>query len=162
MATTTAASTGSGSTFNDARANLRLTPEKYTTLNELLDHNKPEVMEELVQTFGEQGITGFLRLTGAINSGGSADQIEYFEEGRRHRIVTGVTDGLDDDLQNLSVTADDGGSPAGKGTALGPNDVIMDSATGRRYVVTNADGSPTGADDYKLCTIKERSSLHTS
>ena len=148
MATITAASEASGSTFNDAKANLRLTPEKYTTLNTLLDHNKPEVMEELVHTYGEQGITGFLRLTGAVNSGGASDQIEYFEEGRRHRLVTGVTDGLDGDAQNLSVTAD-----STDGTAIGPNDVIMDSNDGRRYVVVSADGTPGTADDYGLISL---------
>ena len=76
MATTAAAAGG----LDGAPANLRLTPEKYTTIDTLLDHNKPEVMEEHVQTYGEQGITGFLKLTVAINSGGSSDQIEYFEE----------------------------------------------------------------------------------
>ena len=159
MATIAAASEAAGSTFNDAKANLRLTPEKYTTLNTLLDHNKPEVMEELVHTYGEQGITGFLRLTGAVNSGGASDQIEYFEEGRRQRLVTGVTDSKGStttaDNITLSVTADDSGSGAtvGKGTALGPNDVVMDSADGRRYVVISADGSPTAADDYVLMTL---------
>ncbi len=148
MATIAAASEAAGSTFNDAKANLRLTPEKYTTLNTLLDHNKPEVMEELVHTYGEQGITGFLRLTGAVNSGGASDQIEYFEEGRRHRLVTGVTDGISGDAQNLSVTAD-----STDGTAIGPNDVIMDSADGRRYVVVSADGTPGTADDYGLISL---------
>ena len=139
MATITAASTGSGSTANDALANVRLTPEKYTTLNELLDHNKPEVMEELVQTFGEQGITGFLRLTGAINSGGSADQIEYFEEGRRHRTITGSTDdaaGTNPDSTVLHFSAD-----TDNGAAIGANDVVMDSANGRRFVVASVTDS---------------------
>ena len=152
MATTAAAASG----LDVAPANLRLTPEKYTTIDTLLDHNKPEVMEELVHTYGEQGITGFLKLTGAINSGGSADQIEYFEEGRRHRLVTGVTDSkgsdsdpnFDADTITLSVTAD-----STDGTPIGPNDVIMDSANGRRYVVISADGSPTAADDYVLMTL---------
>ena len=84
MATTAAAAGG----LDGATANLRLTPEKYTTIDTLLDHNKPDVMPQLVETYGDQGITGFLKLTGAINSGGTADQIEYFEEGRRHRLVT--------------------------------------------------------------------------
>jgi hypothetical protein len=148
MATITAASEAAGSTFNDAKANLRLTPEKYTTLNTLLDHNKPEVMEELVHTYGEQGITGFLRLTGAVNSGGASDQIEYFEEGRRHRLVTGSTDGKSGDAINLSVSAD-----STDGTAIGPNDVIMDSDDGRRYVVVSADGTPGTADDYGLISL---------
>ena len=152
MATTAAAAGG----LDGATANLRLTPEKYTTIDTLLDHNKPDVMPQLVETYGDQGITGFLKLTGAINSGGTADQIEYFEVGRRHRLVTGVTDskGSDSDPNfkadeiTLSVTAD-----STDGTPIGPNDVVMDSANGRRYVVISADGSPTAADDYVLMTL---------
>ena len=131
MATTAAAASG----LDSAPANLRLTPEKYTTLNTLLDHNKPEVMEELVKTYGEQGITGFLKLTGAINSGGSADQIEYFEEGRRHRTITGsLDDSNTGDQCELHVTAD-----STNGVPIGPNDVLMDSKDGTRFIVIDAD-----------------------
>ena len=126
MATIAAAASG----LDIANADLRLTPEKYTTIDTLLDHNKPEVLEELVHTYGEQGITGFLKLTGAINSGGSADQIEYFEEGRRHRLVavnsTGVN-GVSGDQMVLNFDA--------ASNAIGVNDVIMDTVDGRRYVV---------------------------
>ena len=144
MATTAAAAGG----VDGAPANLKLTPEKYTTIDTLLDHNKPDVMPQLVETYGDQGITGFLKLTGAINSGGTADQIEYFEVGRRHRLVTGVTDSVDDDQITLSVTAD-----STDGTPIGPNDVVMDTANGQRFVVISADGSPTAADDYVLMTL---------
>ena len=150
MATITAASEASGSTFNDAKANLRLTPEKYTTLNTLLDHNKPEVMEELVHTYGEQGITGFLRLTGAVNSGGSSDQIEYFEEGRRHRTITGsLDDAASGDQVELHATAD-----STDGLPIGPNDVVMDSDDGRRYLVIDANTSDPGtAAEYMLASL---------
>ena len=131
MATITGASAAAGG-LDGAKANLRLTPEKYTTIDTLLDHNKPEVMEELVHTYGEQGITGFLKLTGAINSGGSADQVEYFEEGRRHRTVTGYADNAADD--QITLLLQTMRTPAGKGTAIGPNDVVMDS-DGQRFVV---------------------------
>ncbi len=142
MATITAASTGSGSTFADAKSDLRLTPEKYTTLNELLDHNKPEVMEELVQTFGEQGITGFLKLTGAVNSGGSADQVEYFEEGRRHRTISVTeTKSRVGDQTTIVFSAD-----TTNGIPFGANDVLMDSSDGTRYIVKSVTTStvPTG------------------
>ena len=144
MATTAAAASGV-----DAKpAHLRLTPETYTTVGTLLDHNKDFVMPELVETYGDQGITGFLKLTGAIQSGGTSDEVRYHEVGRRHRLVTGVTDGLDGDQQNISVTAD-----GTAGTALGPNDVLMDSADGRRYVVILADGTPFTTDDYTIASL---------
>ena len=46
-------------------------PEKYITIGELLEHNAPDNRDLLVKTYGDQGITGFLKLTGAITSGGS-------------------------------------------------------------------------------------------
>ena len=142
MATTNAASTAAGSTFADAKANVRLTPEKYTTIDTLLDHNKPEVMEELVQTFGEQGITGFLKLTGAINSGGSADQVEYFEEGRRHRTISVNSSGTTASSQTLTINV---AADSDDGLAVGANDVIMDTADGKRYVVTATNNADPGS-----------------
>ena len=59
-------------------------PEKYTTIDELLDVNKPDVRDELIKAYGDQGITGFLKLTGAVRSGGTADFVQWYEEGRRH------------------------------------------------------------------------------
>jgi len=144
MATTAAAAGG----VDGAAANLRTTPETYTTIGTLLDQNKDFVMPQLVETYGDQGITGMLKLTGAINAGGTSDEVRYHEVGRRHRLVTGVTDSVDDDQVTLSVTAD-----ATDGSALGPNDVVMDSADGRRYVVISADGTPATADDYVLMTL---------
>ena len=144
MATIAAAAGG----VDGAPANLRLTPETYTTIGTLLDHNKDFVIPELVEVYGDQGITGMLKMTGAINSGGTSDEVRYHEVGRRHRLVTGVTDSADDDQITLSVTAD-----STDGTAIGPNDVVMDSANGQRFVVISADGSPTAADDYVLMTL---------
>ena len=59
MATIAAAAGG----LDGAPADLRLTPEAYTTIGTLLDHNKDFVIPELVETYGDQGITGFLNLT---------------------------------------------------------------------------------------------------
>jgi hypothetical protein len=50
----------------------RTTAETYAALNDLIGTNKELVMENLVETYGDQGITGFLKMTGAITSGGSA------------------------------------------------------------------------------------------
>jgi len=148
MATTAAAAGG----VDGAPANLRLSPETYTTVGDLLVQNKDFVIPQLVETYGDQGITGMLKLTGAINAGGTSDEVRYHEVGRRHRLVTGVTDSKGSsttaDNITLSVTAD-----GTDGTAIGPNDVVMDSANGRRYVVISADGTPGTADDYVLMTL---------
>jgi len=154
MATINAASVAAGSTEFEAKSDLRLTPETYTTLNDLVKTTKDFVMPDLVETYGDQGITGFLDLTGAIKSGGTSDQVDWWEAGRRHRTITGVTDGLSTTTQNISVTAD-----GTNGTPVGPNDVIMDSADGRRYLVTatsdagGAAESPTNIDDIVLTSL---------
>ena len=81
------ASVGSSAFEHNTANSLALDPRKYKALGDFLtdSFNKPDVRELLVNTYGDQGITGFLQLTGAVTSGGSADQIEWFEEGRRHK-----------------------------------------------------------------------------
>ena len=66
----------------------RLTPETYTTIDDLIKATKEDIMPDLVEAYGDQGLTGFLKLTGAVNSGGSSDQIDWWEAGRRHRAYT--------------------------------------------------------------------------
>ena len=76
MATTAA------STVDIAGHQIRTTPEKYGAIGDLLNAaasgtnevGKPDVSDMLVETYGDQGITGFLKLTGAINAAGSSDQ----------------------------------------------------------------------------------------
>ena len=126
MATIAAAAGG----LDGAPADLRLTPETYTTIGTLLDHNKDFVIPELVETYGDQGITGFLKLTGAIQGGGTSDEVRYHEVGRRHRLVavnSSGASGVSGDQMTLNY---DAGS-----NAIGVNDVIMDATDGRRYVV---------------------------
>jgi len=86
-------STITQATYNNAPLNFVQSPEKYAAIGELMNaaadgqnkHGKPDVSELLVQTYGDQGITGFLKLTGAVSSAGSSDQVEFYEAGRRHR-----------------------------------------------------------------------------
>ena len=66
----------------------RISPETYTTLDNLIKTTKDVHMPQVVETYGYQGITGFLKLTGAINSGGSSDEINWWEIGRRHALLT--------------------------------------------------------------------------
>ena len=48
----------------------------------------PDNRDALIKTFGEQGITGFLKLVGAVNAVSNADEVQYWEEGRLHATVT--------------------------------------------------------------------------
>ena len=68
----------------------RLDPAKYTSLHDFIDEvNAPDIRANLVKTFGDQGITGFLKLTGAVNNAGTADEVTYWEEARLHQKQAG-------------------------------------------------------------------------
>ena len=114
-----------------------LDPRQYKALGDYLsetEFNKPDVRDLLVQTYGDQGITGFLTLTGAVTNGGSADQVEWFEEGRRHKLYTATT----------------GGSVVGGVLATtlvfeeNPQkyDVLMHVASGKKYIVSATSADP--------------------
>jgi hypothetical protein len=125
-------------------ANFTTDPSKYTSLDEFIlrsadGYNKPEVRDALIKTYGDQGITGFLTLTGAVNNAGSSDQIEYFEEERRHKrlgVATGAT--IAGTTTGTQVTL-----AAGLTGALQAHDVILDVSTGERYIVSAAVGGLT-------------------
>ena len=64
------------------------TPEKYASLGDFMNTiNALDVRPELIKTYGNQGITGFLRMTGAVKAAGSAEKITYYEEARLHQKV---------------------------------------------------------------------------
>lgn len=67
----------------------RLDPTKYTSLGDFIDEvNKPDNRDLLVKTYGNQGITGFLQMVGAVKSNGAADEVQYWEETRLHQLQT--------------------------------------------------------------------------
>ena len=107
----------------------RATPETYAALNDLIGTNKELVMENIVETYGDQGITGFLKMTGAVNSGGAADQIEWFEAGRRHKVIAFTNATESSDVVTFTVASGD--------NDVQKYDVIMDANTGVRYIVAS-------------------------
>ena len=65
----------------------RLDPTKYTSLGDFINQvNKPDNRDLLVKTYGNQGITGFLQMVGAVKSNGAADEVQYWEETRLHQL----------------------------------------------------------------------------
>ena len=75
-----------------AGSGLQATPQNYVSLANLIDPTKPDVRDLYVQTYGDQGITGFLELTGAKKNAGASDKVEYYEEGRLHKTFNGTYD----------------------------------------------------------------------
>ena len=126
----------------------RLTPEKYTTVNELLDPVKDMVLPQLVETYGEQGITGFLKLTGAIMAGGQSDQVDWFEIGRRHRTITGALDATSGQTDELVISGTDESDSAETDPStikhVQKNDILMNVGNGERYLVTDRQSATDG------------------
>ena len=124
---------GQNVTPSNLAAKLKTDPAKYVSLGDLIDVTKPDNRDLLVNTYGDQGITGFLQLTGATRSGGTADEVQYWEEGRLHKTIS------------ASVAAD---ATQGLGTltttdTLRVNDVLLTSE-GERLVVMNAADASSG------------------
>jgi hypothetical protein len=137
---------------SDKNPAFRATPEKYVSLGTLIgSYAKPDNRDLLINTYGDQGITGFLALTGATRSAGVSDEVQYWEEGRLHHKVTAS---LDADggtaAQDGLLTTDLDGATPGTGNAgtksLRLNDVLMDKL-GNRMVVTKVTASTSSAAD---------------
>ena len=112
---------------------VKTTPANYTTIGSLVDdYAKPDNRDLLIKTYGDQGITGFLKLTGAVNAAATQDEVQYWEEGRRHVLVTATIGGTG---TTATVSAGEG---------LRVNDVVMDTASGTRAFV---DATTTGGAD---------------
>ena len=81
-----------GSTGGGASAIGLATPEKYSSLGDFMSTiNALDVRPELIKAYGNQGITGFLRMTGAVKAAGSAEKVTYYEEARLHQKVRATT-----------------------------------------------------------------------
>lgn len=108
-------------------AGLQTTTENYVSLATLIDPTKPDVQDLYVSTYGDQGITGFLELTGAKKNAGTSDEVEWYEEGRLHKTAkVGIT--AASPINHTCVIA------FAPGFAARPNDVLL-LANGQRLVV---------------------------
>ncbi len=126
---------------NLAAGTVKTDPSKYVAIGDLLTsadaYNKPDVREMLVKTFGDQGITGFLTLTGATKNAGQADQVEFFEERRRHKRLVVDNVGTSTGITAVGVSFTSSLQPL-------TNDVLINVATGNRYICVSGDNDGTG------------------
>ena len=112
----------------------QLDPAKYTALGDFINKvDRPDVREALVKTYGDQGITGFLQMTGAVKANGSASKVEWFEEARLHAKQVGEWDSATQFTVNIA---------GSEKMFVRVNDVILHGVD--RYVVTVINES-TGA-----------------
>ena len=133
MATVGSPGTGSQPTFTTD-------PRKYTTVDALLTANKEDNRDLLVKTYGDQGITGFLQLTGATKSAGTNDFVQYWEEQRRHAKITvaGAPSGTSGIITGFTAIA-----------GLQLQDVVMNARTGQVFIATRYASSTTNVDQFK-------------
>jgi hypothetical protein len=126
-----------------ATGGLFTSPETYISLGDLIDPTKPDVQDLYVATYGDQGITGFLDLTGAKKNAGTADKVEWYEEGRLHKtlIYTELTS-----AEPGVLSCDN--NPNGENVRL--NDVLL-LHDGQRVVVVDIDAA-TGS--VKVASLK--------
>lgn len=131
----------------DVAALLKTAPDKYISLGDLLKYNKPDNRDLLIQTYGDQGITGFLQLTGATRSAGTSDEVQYWEEGRLHKTVTISSGGVDNSATASSATGhfSVAGYTEGTDQPVRLNDVLM-SPAGQRLVVVGLDDTANEID----------------
>tara|TARA_R100000406_G_scaffold92806_1_gene82223 strand:+ start:9025 stop:10446 length:1422 start_codon:yes stop_codon:yes gene_type:complete len=132
----------------DVNSLLKTNPDKYISLGELLKYNKPDNRDLLIQTYGDQGITGFLELTGATRSAGVADEVQYWEEGRLHKTFKGF---FDKSADKIYVEGDQTDGDA-EIVAARVNDVIMTS-DGDRLVVKSQDNDTDGTSSTVRATL---------
>jgi hypothetical protein len=141
--------TGAGNIAGNAPS-YRISPETYTTLDNLIKTTKDVHMPQLVETYGDQGITGFLKLTGAINAGGSSDEINWWEIGRRHELLTYTGGGTTIDASGsdfVDIT------DAGVTDKVQAQDVLMDESSGVRFIVQSG-GFGTGVSGQTVRLVR--------
>ena len=121
----------------------QLDPAKYTALGDFINKvDRPDVREALVKTYGDQGITGFLQMTGAVKANGAASKVEWFEEARLHAKQVGEWDSATQFTVDLNGADDVAGNADDVKMFVRVNDVILHGVD--RYVVT-AINEGTGA-----------------
>ena len=97
-----------------------LDPAKYTSLGDFIDTvNKEDNRDLLIKTYGNQGITGFLQMTGAVKASGTNDEVQYWEESRLHSKVTVTLAAAASSATSVT------GSIASGGHVLRDNDVVL-------------------------------------
>ena len=128
---------------------LRTTPENYISLATLIDPTKPDVRDLYVQTYGDQGITGFLELTGAKKNAGTSDKVEWYEEGRLHKTLP-YTDSAAAADANTFATLDADTTKARVNDVLlladGSRVIIVKKNSGTVFAVVDMDGGAVSAD----------------
>lgn len=152
-----------GGSTAGARSNIGLaTPEKYASLGDFMNTiNALDVRPELIKTYGNQGITGFLRMTGAVKAAGSAEKVTYYEEARLHQKVrascgTTVSAGSSN-VAEITFTAESLSDAVGDAIDNKPNlpmkgDILLLNGVDR--AVVSEEGAANSTTTFKIKLLK--------
>jgi hypothetical protein len=109
------------------------TPDRYISLGDYINLvNKPDNRTQLVKTFGNQGITGFLQLVGAVKTAGTADEVQWWEEQRLHPTANLVATAASTGTKTLTIPFTT--SSSGSTFVLRVNDVVLWNGSERAIV----------------------------
>ena len=133
--------------IDNAPGRFLATPDKYAALNDLIldsgsfgdNYGKPEVRDLLIQAYGDQGISGFLKLTGAVGSvAGSSDQVHWYEAGRRHKTIYAQGSTVTPEAGVATAVSFAGKDASAAADTFAPErfDVLMKVADGHKFLVT--------------------------
>jgi hypothetical protein len=119
-------------------AQRRVDPSKYTALADFIDEiNKPDNRESLVKTYGDQGITGFLQMTGATKAAGTNDEVQWWEETRLHpRQAAEATGTFASTATQMGIKL-----PSGAARVLRNNDVVLFNGNRRGFITGMTSGN---------------------
>lgn len=118
---------------------------KYVDLGSYINEvNKPDNRDSLVSTYGNQGITGFLQMVGAVKAQAVADEVVYWEEARLHAKQAGATLGT----TGLIITVD---TSASQVVVVRENDVILNGSD--RFFVSGITANATVATDFDIALV---------
>jgi len=119
---------------NQKPPTLNADPSRYISLSQVIDTNKPDNRDLLVNIYGDQGITGFLTLTGATRNNGTADEVTWWEEGRLHKVLTTATGALAAGGSDGAEAELHVGAYASGSEPVRLNDVLLTAGGQRLYV----------------------------
>ena len=109
------------------------TPDRYISLGDFINTvNKPDNRTQLIKTFGNQGITGFLQLVGAVKTAGTADEVQWWEEQRLHPTANFTATGTVATAKTLTIPFTT--SSSGSTFVLRVNDVVLWNGSERAIV----------------------------
>ena len=97
-------------------------PQKYTTLDQLVDGTREDVRDIYAAIYGDQGLSGLVEVIGAKKTAGTADEAVWYEEGHLGRVITVASEAVTD-IDDVDTAGDD--AAAKNATAVRVSDVIM-------------------------------------